>query len=353
MSWRSRARWWKGSPTVREALLIEGDAGIGKTAVWRAALELSGRALVCVADEADARLSFSGLADLLGEVADAVLPALPPPQREALEVALVRRVSASGHAPDPMAAGVALRAVLEELATDGPLVIAVDDAQWLEPATARVLAFAMRRLHGLPVGMLATVRAPLTAADPLGLERAFGERLRRVRLAGLGVGALRAILQERLGRAYCATDPAADRARLRRQSAVRARDRACARSVSGADARRSAARARQPEGTGRRARRGGSAGGPRRAAGGRGALATARAAGGARGISEGSARGRGRRARARRRRPRAVRASAVCVGDLRRGGQRTPARAARAAGGARPGPGGARPPPRARDGRAR
>src|SRR3954469_14280228 len=107
-----------------QALLIEGDAGIGKTAVWRAALGLAGRALVCVADEADARLSFSGLADLLGDaagagppaapapllgdVADAVLPALPPPQREALEVALVRRVSASGRPPDPMAAGAAL-----------------------------------------------------------------------------------------------------------------------------------------------------------------------------------------------------------------------------------------------------
>src|SRR3954454_23697328 len=185
-----------------QALLIEGDAGIGKTAVWRAALGLAGRALVCVADAADARLSFSGLVDLLDEVADAVVPARPRPQREALEVALVRRVSASGRPPDPMAAGAALRAVLEELARDGPLVIAVDDAQWLDPATARVLAFATRRLRGRPVGVLATVRAPLPAADPLGLERACGERLRRVRLAGLGIGALRAILEERLGRAY-------------------------------------------------------------------------------------------------------------------------------------------------------
>src|SRR3954469_6573304 len=185
-----------------QALLIEGDAGIGKTAVWRAALGLAGRALVCVADEADARLSFSGLADLLDEVADAVLPALPPPQREALEVALVRRVSASGRPPDPMAAGAAVRAVLEELAREGPLVIAVNDAQWLDPATARVLAFALRRLHGRPVGVLATVRAPLTAADPLGLERAFGERLRRVRLGGLGMAPLGTILEARQGRPY-------------------------------------------------------------------------------------------------------------------------------------------------------
>src|SRR4051794_369447 len=137
------------------ALLIEGDAGIGKTAVWRAALEPAGRALVCVADAADARLSFSGLADLLADVADEVLPALPPPQREALEVALVLRASASGRPPDPMAAGVALQAVLAELARDGPLVVAVDDAQWLDPATARALSFATRRLAGRPVGVLA------------------------------------------------------------------------------------------------------------------------------------------------------------------------------------------------------
>ena len=187
-------------PYGPRALLIEGEAGIGKTAVWRAAVELAGRALVCVADEADARLSFSGLADLLADVADDLLPSLPPPQREALEVALLRRVSATP--PDPMAAGVALRAVLAELASDGPLVVAVDDAQWLDPATARVLAFATRRLRGLPVGVLATVRAPLTAADPLGLERAFGGRLRRVRLDGLEMGALRAILVARLGCAY-------------------------------------------------------------------------------------------------------------------------------------------------------
>src|SRR3954463_8620235 len=106
-----------------QALLIEGDAGIGKTEVWRAAYQLAGRALVCVADEADARLSFAGLADLLGDVADDVIAALPPPQREALEVAIVRRASASGRPPDPMAAGVALRSVLAELASDGPLVV--------------------------------------------------------------------------------------------------------------------------------------------------------------------------------------------------------------------------------------
>ena len=182
------------------ALLIEGDAGIGKTAVWRAALEHAGPALVCVADQADARLSFSGLADLLGGVADELLPRLPAPQREALEVALVRRES--GRAPDPMTIGVALRSLLVELARGGPVVVAVDDAQWLDAETGRALMFAVRRLHESPVGLLATVRAPLASSDPLGLERVFGERLRRVRLGGLDPAALRAVLESQLGRAY-------------------------------------------------------------------------------------------------------------------------------------------------------
>src|SRR6266496_2483974 len=76
------------------ALVIEGEAGIGKTAVWHAALE-EARArgyqlLTCVAAQAVVRLSFVGLNDLTGAVADDVLPSLPEPQRKALEIALVR-----------------------------------------------------------------------------------------------------------------------------------------------------------------------------------------------------------------------------------------------------------------------
>ena len=150
------------------ALVIEGDAGIGKTAIWRAAVACARRALVCVADEAEARLSFTGLADLLTNVADEVLPALPPPQREALEVALVRRRGSSGRPLDPRAAGVALWAALIALTSEGPVVVAVDDVQWLDAATAGALSFALRRLHGRPVGVVVTVRSPLTVADPWG-----------------------------------------------------------------------------------------------------------------------------------------------------------------------------------------
>jgi predicted ATPase len=131
-------------------------------------------------------------------------PALPRPQREALEVALVRRSARlRPRAPDPKAVGVGLRSMLVEAARSGPVIVALDDMQWLDAATAGALAFAARRLEGHAVGILATVRVPLTSPDPLGLDRAFGTgRLIRTRLGPLSIGALRVLLEQRLGHVY-------------------------------------------------------------------------------------------------------------------------------------------------------
>ena len=187
-------------------LLVEGDAGIGKTAIWRAVLaeaEARGiRVLRCVAEQAEARLSFVGLADLADPIADDFLHRLPGPQREALEVALVRRAG-SERPPDSAAVGAGFRSLLVRAAQAGPLVVAVDDVQWLDAATARALAFAIRRLHGLQIGLLATVRTPLAESDPLGLERALGrDRLQRERLGPLDVDAVRCLIATRLGHHY-------------------------------------------------------------------------------------------------------------------------------------------------------
>lgn len=188
-------------------LVFEGVAGIGKTAVWRAALADARtgrrRVLSCVAAQAEARLPFTGLGDLLDGLPAELLGALPPPQREALEIALVLRESGSGRMPDPKAAGVALRSLLVLAAQDAPVVIAIDDLQWLDSETARALAFAVRRLSGHPVGVLATLRVPLTAPEPLGLARALDEqRLVRARLGPLGLETLHALLAQRLGHVY-------------------------------------------------------------------------------------------------------------------------------------------------------
>ena len=187
-------------------LLVEGDAGIGKTAVWRSALreaEARGHLVLrCVAEQAEARLPFVGLADLIDGIADDHLAALPAPQREALEVALVRREGGE-RPPDPTAVGVGLRSLLVRAARSAPVVVAVDDAQWLDAATARALAFAVRRLDGRRVGVLLTVRTPLAQPEPLGLERALGpERFTRARLGPLGLEAVRRLIEAQLGYAF-------------------------------------------------------------------------------------------------------------------------------------------------------
>jgi DNA-binding CsgD family transcriptional regulator len=192
-----------GASGGMRALLVEGDPGIGKTALWRAVVsEADGRGcrvLACAGGQAEARLSFAGLTELLGDGVDETLASLPPVQREALEVALALR-AAPGQAPDAKTIGMGLRSLLAALAARGPVLVAVDDLQWLDRATVRALAFAAKRMGGHPVGLLVTVRTP---ADPLGVERALGwERFARLRLGPLSAGALRVLLEERLGYRY-------------------------------------------------------------------------------------------------------------------------------------------------------
>jgi AAA ATPase-like protein len=142
------------------ALLVEGPAGIGKTAVWRALTDIA-RAdgylvLESIGDAAEARLTFAGLADLLGKVADEALPQLPAPQARALEVALLRADAASPGEPRAVAAG--LLGALRTLAGSRPVLVAIDDVQWLDEASADAVTFAARRLDGEPVRFLLTRR---------------------------------------------------------------------------------------------------------------------------------------------------------------------------------------------------
>jgi len=193
---------------VREgscALVIEGEPGIGKTAVWSAiAAEVARQGftvLACRSSATDAQTAFAGLCDLLDPAPDSVLAALPALQREALESALLPE-SWKGRAPDPRTVAVAFRSVLIELARCGPVAVAVDDVQWLDPPTARALTFAARRLDGHRVCLLGTLRTPVTTSDPLGLRQALGDRSSVLRLGPLNLGSIRALLENRLGRSY-------------------------------------------------------------------------------------------------------------------------------------------------------
>jgi DNA-binding CsgD family transcriptional regulator len=149
------------------AILIEGDVGIGKTTIWQDALRLARervrRVLVCRPAENEPRMAYSGLIDLLGPVVAEVTADLPPPQRKALNVALLREPS---DAPvEGGAVAIAVTGALRNLAGDGPLVLAIDDLQWLDAPTQRVLAFALRRQEETPVRMVATQRIGSATED--------------------------------------------------------------------------------------------------------------------------------------------------------------------------------------------
>jgi DNA-binding CsgD family transcriptional regulator/tetratricopeptide (TPR) repeat protein len=173
-----------------QALVVEGEAGIGKTALFRAvvddALARGYVVLRCAGEQAEARLSFVGLTDLIGDVVDEFAMSLPPVQVEALDLALSRRRGDAGAMPDPMAVGIALRSLLANVAMRAPVLIAVDDVGWLDDSTLSALAFVARRVDDLAIGLLTTLRLPAEEFDPVRLDRAFGsDRFRRISLGPL------------------------------------------------------------------------------------------------------------------------------------------------------------------------
>lgn len=182
------------------ALVLEGVAGIGKTCVWQRGIESAAaqgfRVLSCRAVQAEARLSFAALGDLLAPVEREAFAALPGPQRHALDAALLRG-EGGGPAPNPRAIGTGLVSLFSALGAATPLVVAIDDVQWIDAPSARALEFAFRRLDAQPIGVLATRR--LGRGDAL-FASAARERVRVVSVGPLSLAALYRIVNERLGR---------------------------------------------------------------------------------------------------------------------------------------------------------
>jgi DNA-binding CsgD family transcriptional regulator len=153
-------------------LLLEGEAGIGKTSIWRAGVaeaEKRGyQVLAARPSEPEQELSFAALGDLLGGVTDEI-DRLPELQRRALRAALLL-ASFEGEPPGQRMLGVAVLALLTLLAQSGPVIVAVDDLQWLDRPTAGVLEFALRRVGSDKVGVLCARRSG--HKPPLQLEDA-------------------------------------------------------------------------------------------------------------------------------------------------------------------------------------
>jgi AAA ATPase domain len=132
----------------KRPLVLAGEPGIGKTTLWMAGVdEARARGTRCLTARpslSEAALSHVGLFDLVEPLASAFLPSLPPPQRRPLERALLRAEPGDTEL-DPRAVALSLTALLRAASREEPILIAVDDAQWLDAASARALAFAMRR----------------------------------------------------------------------------------------------------------------------------------------------------------------------------------------------------------------
>lgn len=181
-------------------LLLAGEPGMGKTTVWSTVLDEAARrgygVLVARPSEAEAELAFAVLTDLFASIDGTSLAELPGIQRAALEQTLRREEA--GFAVDPVAVSLAVLGVLRTRSALAPVVIAIDDLQWVDSPSLRALTYAFRRLESEPVGLVATVRAGFDLELTRLAER-DGSSVDRIEIAGLGKRQLARIVFERTG----------------------------------------------------------------------------------------------------------------------------------------------------------
>ena len=202
-------RFLDSIPTGPSALLLSGDPGIGKTTVWKEGLAGAQlrryRTLSCGPVEAETRLSYAALGDLLEPI---------------LEEAAPRRAGATASGPRggplalpeircpsrPAAVSLAVLGCLRSVASTSPVVVAVDDIQWMDLPSVRVLQFVVRRLKDEQVGLMTAARGARADDDPLGVVSAFAEdRVHAVHVGPLSLDALERVLRAKVGEGFSRT----------------------------------------------------------------------------------------------------------------------------------------------------
>ena len=158
-----------------QVLLVRGEAGVGKSALLEYLVERASECRVARAsgNEYEMELAYAGLHQLCVPVLD-LRERLPGPQRDALESAFGLRADP---APDRFVVGLGVLSLLSEVAEEQPLVWVVDDAQWLDKASALSLAFVARRLLAESVGLVFAVREPSNLRELAGLPELMVEGL--------------------------------------------------------------------------------------------------------------------------------------------------------------------------------
>jgi DNA-binding CsgD family transcriptional regulator len=186
------------------ACILEGGPGIGKTTLWREvvddARERGYQVLQTAPSEPEAVLAFSALADLFERLPDDIVDDLSDAYRRVLWAAL-----STGELPDGahnlQGLPRALLGVLRRLSSTAPVLIAIDDEQWLDPASARVLAFALGRLRDERVVVLVARRSEARGTLAIDLRRRFGGRgVASISLQPLPIGTIKLLLEAHLKR---------------------------------------------------------------------------------------------------------------------------------------------------------
>jgi predicted ATPase len=160
-------------PPESRVMLLLGDPGVGKTVLLaeaaREARSAGMRVLAATGRESEQDLAFAGLHQLLRPVLDRVA-GLPARQAEALRGAFA--LSEDPVPPDALVTGIAVLTLLSGLSDDGPLLVAADDAQWLDRASLDALAFAARRLASEQLVLLVSARGSASGRLRAGLPAA-------------------------------------------------------------------------------------------------------------------------------------------------------------------------------------
>jgi DNA-binding CsgD family transcriptional regulator len=187
------------------ALVLRGQPGVGKTALLEYLVQHASRCTIAraVGVESEMELAFAGLHQLCAPFMDR-LERLPGPQRDALGAAFGLH---DGGAPDRFLVGLALLSLLSDVAEERPLVCVLDDAQWLDDASAQSLAFVARRLGAESVGLVFAVRESTTARHIDGLPqlvvRGLRDRDARALLEAVITGPLDERLRDRILEETC------------------------------------------------------------------------------------------------------------------------------------------------------
>ena len=183
-------------------LTIEGEAGIGKTTLWSAATEQARergyRVLSAQAGQAESAMGYAAVADLLSDVASSNFVRLPNVQRVAVDRVLLRSDD-DGPETDQRTVAAAFLAAMEMLAADTPVLLAIDDLQWLDASSRAVVTFAARRFKGR-VGVLVTERPEPGCPSAMTWLRVGAENdIGRIRLGPLSLGGLHELVVGRVG----------------------------------------------------------------------------------------------------------------------------------------------------------